>query len=68
MIQKKLQKFWGRGRGGETNLRMYGGGEELGNGISMWEMGYLEIRKNLKIAKNRRMLYFFTLTVIIYLI
>ena len=53
MIQKKLQKFWGRGKGGETNLRMYGGGEELG--ISMWEMGYLEIMKNLKIAKNKRM-------------
>jgi hypothetical protein len=66
MIQKKLQKFWGRGKGGETNLRMYGGGEELG--ISMWEMGYLEIMKNLKIAKDRRMLYLFTLTVIIYLI
>ncbi len=35
------------------NIRMYGGGEELG--ISMWEMGYLEIMKNLKIAKNKRM-------------
>jgi hypothetical protein len=43
----------------EKATKILGGGEGRGwrvcMGISMWEMGYLEIMKNLEIAKNKRM-------------